>query len=95
MSRLHSTQDRFAEQNPPLQLLLGLLSATGRVERMLPTPTAGDASPTEEPDRFVALLLGVVAFRRGLLALLESACAEPSAPEVPAPGSGAPRNLLR
>ena len=95
MSRLHSTRGRFAEQNPPLQLLLGLLSATGRVAHLLPAPAPDTEASSAPPDPLVALLLGVVSFRRTLLRVLGSARSEHAAREESTPSPGSLRDLLR
>ncbi len=95
MSRLHSTRRAFGEQNLPLQALLGLLSATEAVERLLPSAGAGPAAPSAPPDRFTSLLLGLVSFRRTLLTVLGSARSEHAAREESTPSPRSLRDLLR
>lgn len=95
MSRLHSTRGDFGEQNPPLQLLLGLLSATERLTQLLPSPQADTAEASAAPDPIVAALLGVVAFRSRLLAVLEPARTECHPRETSAPAAETLRDLLR
>ena len=95
MAPLHSARGAFGEQNLPLQLLLGLLSGTERVARLLPADASDAAPAAQSPDRFTALLLGMVSFRRSLLVVLESARAERAAPDAAASAPGPLRDLLR
>jgi hypothetical protein len=64
VSHVNDLLEEFSEQNLLLQMLLGVLSETERVEQLLPKPTAKAvapqaAAPTVDP--FLAALLGVVA----------------------------------
>jgi hypothetical protein len=95
----------FADRNPLLPLLLGMLSMSQRLDRLLPEAPASDPAtahlpPTPEEDRLLLMVLGLVSVRRTFLGLLESsrspgdaARPEPGAPAV----SAAPslRDLLR
>ena len=82
MSHVNHLLEEFSEQNLLLQVLLGVLSETERVERLLPRPAAASsaprvAAPTIDP--FVAALLGVVSLRQQLRgAVTEEAARRPT-----------------
>lgn len=106
MASLDDVRDDYADENLPVFLLLGLVSALRRLEPLLP--------PVEEPPpgapghahatapgsgRLLYLVLGLVAFRRSLMASLpppcEAAASGGPAGEEPAPGLPSLRELLR
>ena len=107
MASLDDVRDDYADENLPVFLLLGLVSALRRLEPLLP--------PVEEPPpvspghaygtvpgsgRFLYLVLGLVAFRHQLLATLpppRAAAVPGDAPRGTPPGTGGPslRELLR
>ena len=81
MNRLDDAREDYADENLPVFLLLGLVSALQRLEPLLPPTEApcvateasecptGEASPPGSA-RFLCLVLGLIAFRRHLLATL-------------------------
>ncbi len=92
-------REDFTDHDVFLHLVLGLLSATGRVTRLLPTPAeeaapSGAAGPPRD-ERFLHLLLGIVSVRTRLLQALEpeaaAAAAAPRSEREPEPLS----DLLR
>lgn len=107
MSRVDELHPRFEEYNLTLQLFLGLLSVTERIEKLLPPPEGNDKTDAPEPtdlDCFAAMLLGVVSFRRRLLDLADEVGRVDDAPsdEARPPGDATPpassrslRELLR
>ncbi|AFE06811.1 hypothetical protein COCOR_06212 [Corallococcus coralloides DSM 2259] len=88
----------FADRNPVLPLLLGMLSLSQRLNHLLPEPAAPPSPlPETEEDRLLLMVLGLVSARRTFLGAME---ASRSSGEVatPAPdASAAPslRELLR
>jgi hypothetical protein len=106
MASLDDVRDDYADENLPVFLLLGLVSALRRLEPLLPPvdePPPGSPGPAHTPapgsGRFVYLVLGLVAFRRNLVASLpppcEAAASGGPATEEPAPGLPSLRELLR
>lgn len=95
----------FSDHDTVLHLLLGLVSVSRRLERLLPAgppadaPGAPPATPSEEEERRVLLLLGLVSVRRTVMGTLEPlrASSAPIQPEPSEPGAGlpGPRELLR
>jgi hypothetical protein len=76
----------FADRNPLLPLLLGMLSLSQRLDRLLPEPPppAPVTAPTPavaEEDRLLMVILGLVSMRRTFLGALEA---------NRSPGEGAP-----
>jgi hypothetical protein len=73
VSRINDLLEEFSEQNLLLQMLLGVLSETERVARLLPKPAADPVTPSTDLtlDPFMAALLGIVALhlelRNGVL----------------------------
>jgi hypothetical protein len=103
MALLEEMRGGFAEHDVFLHLLLGLLSVSRRLERVLPRePVRGPEEPapglTQEEERRVLLLLGLVSVRRTLLGTLEPLRpsgppgGEACEPRAPLPS---PRELLR
>jgi hypothetical protein len=66
VSRVDHLVEEFSEQNLLLQMLLGVLSETDRVARLLPRPKLRAVRPSavRSVDGFVAALLGIVSFRQ-------------------------------
>jgi len=66
VSRVDHLVEEFSEQNLLLQMLLGVLSETDRVARLLPAPKVRAVTSSALPivDGFVAALLGIVSFRQ-------------------------------
>jgi hypothetical protein len=66
VNRVDHLVEEFSEQNLLLQMLLGILSETERVTRLLPEPKVRAVKPSTVPmvDGFVAALLGIVSFRQ-------------------------------
>ena len=79
MSRVNHLVEEFAEQNLLLQMVLGVLSETERVERLLPRPTARAVTASAVPtlDRFAAALLGIVSLRQHIRAMVSAASSPP------------------
>lgn len=103
MALLEEMRGGFAEHDVFLHLLLGLLSVSRRLEPVVPRePVRGPEGTapglTEEEERRVLLLLGLVSVRRTLLGTLEPLRSsgppgeDTSGPGVPPPS---PRELLR
>ncbi len=102
MASLDDVRDDYADENLPVFLLLGLVSALRRLEPLLPPVEEPplDAHATEPGSgRFLYLVLGLIAFRRALEAHLpppcEAAASGGPAGEEPAPGLPSLRELLR
>ncbi len=103
MASLDEARDDYADENLPVLLLLGLVSALRRLEPLLPEPEplSAWAEPWCAPGsgRFLYLVLGLAAFRGHLLAALPPPH-EPGATDVSS-GAGtrsetpALRELLR
>jgi len=67
VSRVNDQLEAFSDQNLLLQMLLGVLSETDRVERLLPQPVARAGPPVSVTvDAFLAALLGIVSLRQHL-----------------------------
>jgi len=105
MALLEEPRAEFSEHDTVLHLLLGLVSVSRRLERLLPAPPS--QVPGEPPvmlpsadERQVLLLLGVVSLRRTLMSALTplrdsaEAAGQPSPPDA-APEGFSPRELLR
>jgi hypothetical protein len=79
MTRLTWLDGEFANGNVVLGVLLGTLGACSTIRAVL--PDADDTDPvveaTSSVDRFVALLLGVVAVHERLTTLADTGGAEP------------------
>lgn len=88
----------FADRNPLLPLLLGMLSLSQRFARLLPEPPAPTPTPAlplsaPEEERLLLMILGLISARRTFLGTLEASHAPveavppaplaPDAPEVP------------
>lgn len=95
MASLDDAREDYADENPPVFLLLGLVSALQRLEPLLP-PVEAPCASTEAPGsstpeatsgaaRFLYLVLGLIAFRRHLLATL--AAATPDTPRDASTGT--------
>ena len=68
MTRVNHLLEDFSDHNLLLQMLLGLLSETERIERLLPRPAAaGRRADRMVDDSFVAALLGIVSLRAQLV----------------------------
>lgn len=96
MPGINDVREGYADENPPVLLLLGLVSALRRLEPLLP-PEPLPAAPAEGPGsgRFLCLVLGLIAFRQHLMATL---ALPPEPQDAPQPGdAGGPslRELLR
>jgi hypothetical protein len=95
MALLEELRGDFTEHDVFLHLLLGLVSVSRRLERVLPpeptrVPQAATPAPlTEEEERRVMLLLGLVSARRTLLGTLEPLRAASRAST--SPGASEPR----
>lgn len=73
MSRVDHLVEEFSEQNLLLQMLLGVLSETDRVARLLPEPKARTVtSAVPIVDGFAAALLGIVSFRQQIQVALSA-----------------------
>jgi hypothetical protein len=108
-SILHKHNSEFSERNLFLQLALGVLSASRRLDRVLAEnraipvePKASDPGGDANRDQaLVHFVLGVIAFRdRALVALtgarsLRSPPREDRDPDADKPAPIAPRDLLR
>jgi hypothetical protein len=68
VNRLNHLLEAFSEQNLLLQMLLGVLSETERVARLLPKPVGDSVTPSTEMsvDPFTAALLGIVSLHAEL-----------------------------
>lgn len=90
--------DAFVERNAALHLLLGMASASRTLDRILARHGRSAGSPARPPSRedehLVDFLLGVVAFQRRLVAILDAARV-PAREAPPAPREPAPGGLLR
>jgi hypothetical protein len=105
MSLLDEPGSDFADRNPLLPLLLGMLSLSQRFNRLLPeppapAPTPAPPLPAPEEDRLLLMILGLVSVRRTFLGALEaSRSSGEAAPPVPvapdAPAAPSLRDLLR
>lgn len=106
MSLVEAPRAEFSDHDTVLHLLLGLVSVSRRLERLLPegpSTDGRDAPPAplteEEEERRVLLLLGLVSVRRTVMGTLEPlrAASAPVPPEPPGPGAALPslRELLR
>jgi hypothetical protein len=106
MASLDDVRDDYADENLPVFLLLGLVSALRRLEPLLPPEekppldAPGHAhAPAPGSGRFLYLVLGLIAFRRDLEAHLpppcEAAASGGSAGEEPTAGLPSLRELLR
>jgi hypothetical protein len=67
----------FADRNPVLPLLLGMLSLSQRLERLLPeapalAPASDPLPSASEEDRFLLMILGLVSVRRTFLGAMEA-----------------------
>ncbi|RKG77976.1 hypothetical protein D7W79_14070 [Corallococcus exercitus] len=88
----------FADRNPVLPLLLGMLSLSQRVNRLLPeAPTPASSLPAPEEDRLLLMVLGLVSARSTFLIAMEASRApgEAAPPPPVAPDAPSLRELLR
>lgn len=91
----------YADENLPVFLLLGLVSALRRLEPLLPQveplpaapPPAASTVPPGPPGtgRLLHLVLGLIAFRQHLRAMLTPLQEPPTVSGLRDPGSGASR----
>ncbi|MCY1020332.1 hypothetical protein [Pyxidicoccus sp. MSG2] len=109
MASLDEVRDDYCDENLPVLLLLGLVSALRRLDPLLPPPGAPPERPEPEvgrdvhEERFLYLVLGLIAFRGHLRSALTPICdAGPRAAstgavraEVPAAPVPRLRELLR
>ncbi len=105
MALLEELRTDFSDHDTVLHLLLGLVSLSRRMDRLLPAgppveaPCAPPVPLPEEEERRVLLLLGLVSLRRTVMGTLEPlrAAVAPSPPESSGPDAGlpGPRELLR
>lgn len=94
MSTLHEHRDEFADRNPFLDVVLGLLSV-GRAIEALPevvSTTRSPGEPSDELDPVTSLLLGLASIAVTTRTHAESA-ALPDAPATPAAAAPGPRSL--
>jgi hypothetical protein len=78
MASLDEVRDDYCDENLPVLLLLGLVSALRRLDPLLPPPGAPPACPEPEvgrdvdvrEGRFLYLVLGLIAFRGHLHSVL-------------------------
>jgi hypothetical protein len=76
MALLEGLRGGFDEHDAFLHLLLGLVSLSRRLERLLPPPPEGAPArsaeaPQEEDERVVLLLLGLLSVRRTVMGTLK------------------------
>jgi hypothetical protein len=109
MASLDEFRDDYCDENLPVLLLLGLVSALRRMDALLPPPGAPPECPGPEggrdirEGRFLYLVLGLIAFRGHLRDALTpmgatgpwSAPADASRAETPAAPWPGLRELLR
>jgi hypothetical protein len=102
MASLDEVREDYCDENLPVFLLLGLVSALRRLEPLLPPPGPPPACPAPAAggppgrERLLYLALGLVAFRGHLLSAMAPAAPRDTAreetPAAPLPGL---RELLR
>lgn len=103
MASLDEVREDYCDENLPVFLLLGLVSALRRLEPLLPPP--GTPPPCPEPaaggppgkERLVYLALGLVAFRGHLLSAIAPVLDDRPGTRAETPASARPglRELLR
>jgi hypothetical protein len=88
MALVEGLRGEFADHDVYLHLLLGLVSASRRLERLLPdVPPSPPAEPqaalsADEEGRVLALL-GLISVRRTLMGMLEARSAQSGASRAP------------
>lgn len=80
---LNEKPNEFDERNLFLQALMGLLSATQRLERAIEASPDPDAEPVPEDEPFLLCVLGFVSFREKLHSALASVPVVGEAREAP------------